>query len=42
VRFHPEVAPVKIAVLALLNKRNEIVARCRVAPTTGFEPVVES
>jgi glycyl-tRNA synthetase len=27
-RFHPEVAPVKIAVLPLLKKRDEIVARC--------------
>jgi glycyl-tRNA synthetase len=27
-RFHPEVAPVKIAVLPLLKKREEIVARC--------------
>ena len=27
-RFHPEVAPVKIAVLPLLKKRDEIVGRC--------------
>jgi glycyl-tRNA synthetase len=27
-RFHPELAPVKIAVLPLLKKRGEIVARC--------------
>jgi glycyl-tRNA synthetase len=27
-RFHPEVAPVKIAVLPLLKKRDEIVTRC--------------
>jgi glycyl-tRNA synthetase len=27
-RFHPEVAPVKIAVLPLLKKREEIVTRC--------------
>jgi glycyl-tRNA synthetase len=27
-RFHPEVAPVKIAVLPLLKKREDIVARC--------------
>ena len=27
-RFHPEVAPVKVAVLPLLKKREEIVARC--------------
>jgi glycyl-tRNA synthetase len=27
-RFHPEIAPVKVAVLPLLKKREEIVARC--------------
>jgi glycyl-tRNA synthetase len=33
-RFHPEIAPVKVAVLPLLKKRDDIVARCQAVRDT--------